>query len=308
MRKLPAVLAVTALAVVSLAGCSAGAAQTCARPAGDSTLSSLVSVSGDTGAAPQVSVSTPFHASGTSVYDQTTGDGTEVVSDSQAVVLGMTVVDGATGKTLLQFGYDDLTDVQTVSTWLEAAPGLESALMCASAGSRVIVGLDQSGLTTKAADTLGITKGGSAVFVVDLRKVYLAAADGALQFNDARGLPTVVRAATGQPGIIIPDAPAPTEPVVQVLKKGSGAVPTSTDTIRVNYTTVSWDKRDVTNTSWGSAPVPVPLSGTDQITKALASEPVGSQVMVVVPAGTSSASSGAQVIVFDILGIDGQEG
>lgn len=308
MRKLPAVLAVTALAVVSLAGCSAGSAPTCARPAGDSALSSLVTVSGDVGAAPQVSVSTPFHAEGTTVFDQTDGDGTTVVSDSQAVVLGMTVVDGKTGNTVLQFGYKDLTGIQTVATWVKAVPGLESALMCASAGSRVVVGLDQNALSTSAASTLGISDGGSAVLVVDLRKVYLSAADGAPQFNDARGMPTVVRAASGQPGIIVPDAPAPTDSVVQVLKKGTGAVPSASDTIRVNYTTVSWDKRDVTSTSWGSDPVAVPLSGTDPITQALAAQPVGSQVLVVVPAGTSSNASGAQVIVFDILGIDGQPG
>ncbi len=56
----------------------------------------------------------------------------------------------------------------------------------------------------------GLAADDNAVFVIDVVDVFLSRAEGSLQFNDAKGMPTVVRAPDGTPGVIIPDSAAPT--------------------------------------------------------------------------------------------------
>ncbi|MFT4307099.1 MAG: hypothetical protein QM604_09440 [Microbacterium sp.] len=305
MRKLPVALAAAALVTLALAGCSVGGAPTCARAASASDIGSLVSVSGEVGTQPDVSVSTPLHVSGTEVADLATGSGTTLVSDDQDVALGITILGAATGEVLIQQGYDSLDDITTVSQWASAIPGLEQALMCATEGSRIVVGLDSASLGTSTS-TLGLDADESAVAVIDVRKVYLSAADGASQYNAGFGLPVVVYAPSGQPGVIVPDVAAPSDTVVQLLKKGDGEVTSATDTVRINYTTVAWDTKTVTGTSWGDAPYQLDLSGTDTISQAVVGQTVGSQLMVILPAGSSeTGSTSAQVFIVDVLGIDG---
>ena len=55
-------------------------------------------------------------------------------------------------------------------------------------------------------------------------------------------MPTVVRAADGTPGIIVPDGTPPDEVVVEVLKKGDGEVVTGDAPVRVHYTGVTYDE------------------------------------------------------------------
>ena len=307
MRKLPAVLTAAGLVALTLTGCSATGAPSCERDVSAERLASLVDVSGAVGEQPDVTIPTPFHASGAEVSDVAVGDGTTIVSDWQDLVMGITVVDGDSGEVLIQQGYQGLDSVTTVSTWTGAIPALEDALHCATQGSRILVGLDADELGD-AGVALGVSDGASALFVIDLRKVYLAAADGADQYNAGFGLPAVVRAPDGQPGVVIPDVPAPTEPVVEVLKRGEGAVTTDADSIRINYTSVSWQTREIGGTSWGSAPYQYDLSAfTDPLTKALIGQPVGSQLLVVLPPAEGQDAD-TQVFVIDILGIDGQEG
>lgn len=292
---------------VTLTGCSSTSSPTCDREVTSDHLASLVSVSGPVGEKPEISVPTPFHVSGAEVSDLETGDGTAIVSDWQDIVMGISIVDGDTGDLLIQQGYDDLSSVTTVDSWTSALPALEDALQCATEGSRIVVGLDADELGDAGA-ALGVTDGASAVFVIDLRKVYLSAADGSDQFNSGWGLPAVVRAPDGQPGVIVPETAPPTETVVQVLKKGDGAVTTADDTIRINYTTVSWQTREVGGTSWGTEPYQYDLSAqTDPLTTALIGQSVGSQLLVVLPPA-EGADADTQVFVIDILGIDGQAG
>ena len=124
----------------------------------------------------------------------------------------------------------------------------------------------------------------------------------------------MVRAPDGRPGVIIPDGEPPADLTKQTLIKGDGPVVASDDTVRVNYTGVSWDDRSVFETTWDSQPASVDLSGTDVppgFAEALKGQTVGSQVMVVVPAdkvgdkaqGSIPAKS-TLVYVIDILGLD----
>jgi hypothetical protein len=313
VRKIPAALAVLALTAVGLVGCAASGGPACARPADpDPQTMDAITVTGDASAAPKVSVYTPFHTETTAFEDLATGDGTPITSDDQLVVLDVSLFSGTTGEPLVKTAYDGSdAAVFSVARWNETFPALGEALHCATPGTRVAVALPADGVAAEAAPSLGLTQGDSAILVVDVRKTYLAAADGADQYNDALGLPTVVRAPDGRPGIIVPDAAAPADLVAQTIKKGDGEVVTGDAPVRLAYTGVTWDQRDVFDTTWGDEPKSVTLDTMGPgFAEAITGKTVGSQILVVIPPdqvgdGSTSAPSGATLVyVVDILGID----
>lgn len=314
MRKIPALLTVLGLAALSLAGCASVGTASCERPApADAAVQSQVTVRGEEGSAPTVDIETPMHVAKQQTWETATGDGVVVTgSPSQLVRLDISLYSGADGTQVAGTGYQgDQAQPVPLSQWIQTFPDFADALACASEGSRVVVALPPKGVAEQAAASLGIPADTSLVAVVDVQKAFLTRATGSAVFNDAHGLPTVVRAADGRPGIIIPDGQAPTGVVAQTLIKGTGDVVADDATVRVNYTAVSWNDRTVNSTTWDTNPEAVTLSQSQipDISKALAGQTVGSQVLLVVPAsdeasGSGSATASAVVYVFDILGID----
>lgn len=274
----------------------------------------LVTVDGGTEDAPRVTVRVPFHASTTAFEDIERGDGAAVTDREQLVVLDVTLVNGTTGKTLVQTPYDgDLSRVFPMSNWVQTFPGFADALQCATEGSRVVIALPPGEVEAQNAANLGLKENDSAVAVVDLRKVYLPKAEGANQYNDALGMPTVVRAPDGRPGIIVPAATPPSDLVVQTLKKGDGPAVAAGDTVRAHYTGVTWDGREVFDTTWNSEPRSLALGSiVPGLAEALEGATVGSQLLVVIPPELGYgdqqqggiAANSTLVFVVDILGID----
>ena len=311
MRRIPAALAVIGLTALALVGCSANQPPTCDRVSSTGNVADLVSVTGEAGTAPDVEVSLPFRTESVEYADVTRGGGVTLIDENQGFALGFTIIDGTTGEQLIREGYDSLTAVTTIARWDNLIPGFRDALMCATDGSRIVVGLSSGDFADGVAAQIGLAEGDSAVAVLDLRQVYLSAADGADQFNESRGLPTVVRAPDGRPGVLLPDAAPPADTVVQVVKKGDGDVVAAGDTVGVNLMQVDWQNRTVTENSWGSGPARViATSGANALTDALIGQTVGSQVLIVtptdlVPPPAGTAPSGPQVFVVDVLGIQG---
>ena len=306
MRKIPAALAILGLATVGLAGCSLPGASDCSRPASDEETLDLIQVSGSTDAAPEVELYTPFHASESSFADVEHGGGdVAITSNDQLVVIDLTLFSGDTGESLVSTAYNgDLSQPVPLSQWAEPLPVLEDALQCASEGSRIAIAVGPDGIDPAAAGSVGLAEGDSAVAVVDVRKVYRPAADGALQFNSGMGLPAVVRAPDGTPGVVVPDGEAPEEVVVQTLKKGDGPVVEDDSTVRAHVLAVGWDDKEQLNSTWETAqPQSIPLSGDEAMSEILVGQTVGSQVMAVVPAEDGGTEQ-ATVFVFDILGLD----
>lgn len=305
MRKIPAALAVLGLVTVGLAGCSLPGSSDCSTTASDAELLDVVDVSGSTDAAPQVDVYTPFHTTEGSSAVAEQGDGGTVVSgDDQLVVIDFTIVSGETGEPLVGSPYSgDLTNVLSMPQITQTFPTWGDALQCASEGSRVVISMAPGDVEAEAAASIGLAEDESAVAVVDVRKVYLAAADGANQFNSATGMPTVVRTPDGRPGLIIPDGEAPTEVVVQTIKKGDGPEVTADATVRVHTLSASWDTKTQTKNTWETQPESVSPQSDPVLAEALVGQTVGSQVLVVAPAA-EGAADGATVSVIDILGID----
>lgn len=310
MLRIPAALAVVGFTALTLVGCAAASpAASCERPANDSTVLDLLEVSGDAGT-PAVVVNSPVYVSDTVFADETVGDGTTVTSDAQDVVFSVAISNGATGSAILSSG----TQVMPLSQWKTDYPGFATMMMCATEGSRIVGAIPATDLSEAAASNLGLDEGTSAVVVLDLQKVYLGAANGVPQYNDRRGMPSVVLAPNGAPGLIIPTSAPPTDLAVEVLKKGDGPVITADDSVRIHYTGVTWADREVFDSTWekGASTAVTPDGVVPGFAQALEGQTVGSQILAVIPpdlgygdqASGSIPAGSTLVFVIDILGID----
>ncbi len=314
MRKIPVALTVVALAAVGLTGCSQSAADACPRPSADPEVAKLVTVSGDQEDVPRVKVYTPLHTDELVVDDVVRGEGTPITTADQVAVVDVSVISAETGEEIVSTPYDgDLSRAFALSRWEQTFPTFGSIVECATEGSRIVAALPPGDVAPEAAQSFGMSEEDSAVLVVDVRKVFLPRADGANQFNADRGVPSVVRAPNGRPGIIVPDGAPPSELVVQTIKKGDGEAVSADAPFRAHYTGVTWADREVFQTTWDDEPASLTLDSlVPGVAEALEGATVGSQVLVVVPPDLgygdeerSGIPAGSTLVfVFDILGID----
>ncbi|HWV49361.1 MAG TPA: hypothetical protein VN035_07890 [Microbacterium sp.] len=303
MRKTSAALASLSLAVLALTGCTAAptfAGAACDRAASTSGIDDAVTVSGDVGVAPEVELFAPLHVDETAYTDVVTGEGTPLTSPQQLTVLDIALYDGTTGDQIVQTEFDgDMSRLSNIASWTQQIPGIGDVLECATPGTRMVAAIAPDDFGPEALGGFQLDEDTTVVAIIDVLDTYLARATGALQFNNARNLPTVVRAADGRPGIIVPDDAAPTEQVEQVLIKGDGEKVEKDSIAWVNYTAVGWDSKTVNGTSWDANPVSNLAETAPTVAESLVGQPVGSQLLVVVPA-TEGGEATAYVV--DILG------
>jgi hypothetical protein len=176
VRKTSAVLASLSLAALALTGCSVTASSadaSCDRDGHANGIDSAVTVTGDVGSEPEVEIFAPVRLTETSYADVVTGESTRA---------------------------------STIGSWATQSPGLADAMECATGGTRIVAGLTPEDFGEANLSGFGMGQDDIAVFVIDVVDAFLPKAEGTLQFNDAKGMPTVVRADDGTPGIIIPFA------------------------------------------------------------------------------------------------------
>jgi FKBP-type peptidyl-prolyl cis-trans isomerase 2 len=305
VRKLPALIAVTAL-LATLTACSTSTAPGsagCTAPASGNA-SSVVSATGKFGEKPKVTIPTPVNTNRTQVSTLLKGDG-QILTDGTPALIEYTIYSGTTGKVVSSSSYSDPTTPVTVGA-TKGGP-LIDALECSRVGSRIAVAVKASELDSSTTAKPTRSSGPAYIAVIDIVKAYLPKANGALQ-TGVNNMPAVVTAANGAPGVSIPDIAAPTKEKVQLVRKGSGATLTKSDTAIVQYTAVDWAAAPtVQGSTWtdGDSAVTVALGSSDipaQIRSALIGQKVGSQVLVVIPPTAASGSSTTYVYVFDVLG------
>ena len=316
MRRIPAAVAVLGLTALALVGCSApGTSSSCARVEANPQALDAVTVSGKAGGKPTVKVAAPLFVNETSFVDVTEGEGLPITSMQQDAAFELTVFDAATGDEIVGSAYDpEQPTVFPLTRWEEAFPGFAAALQCATPGTRVAMLLPGDAVADDMRANLRLAKGAPALVVLDVNRVYLAAANGAPRFNDRPGMPTVVLAPDGRPGVVIPDAAPPDELVVQVLKKGDGETVTGDAPVRIHYTGLTWADRTVFDSSWerGESTSMELASVVPGFAEALKGQTVGSQVLAVIPpdlaygdAGQGPVPGGTTLVfVIDILGTD----
>ncbi|MGN6326151.1 FKBP-type peptidyl-prolyl cis-trans isomerase [Pseudolysinimonas sp.] len=333
MRRRPALLSAltaAALVAVALAGCAPQGRGPGNQPAGctpeyaSGDASNAVTASGSIGATPKVKFPTPVVAKSSEVTVLKPGTG-RVAQKGSIVDFDVTVYNGRTGKSVAGTAYDGGTYLRAVAgkglppqSGALTRSSIADALVCAQAGSRIALTSPNSKINA------GLTGLSSAVAVIDVNAVYLGKADGVNQLPKD-GMPNVITAVDGQPGIVIQELTKPTTVRTELVKAGGGAVVTKTSRPVVMMTAWTWpassaDKPTVldqqgldtwtngTAISLDFATSPYPKA----LNTALIGQKVGSQVLVVLPPKDGFPASGAPqgvtandtlIFVVDIVGI-----
>jgi peptidylprolyl isomerase len=240
-----------------------------------------ITVSGDYGKAPKVTVKSPWAINKTQTLVLKPSDGATVKS-GQSVEVNYFGVDGRTGK---KFDDSFSRGAPVAFNLDQVVAGFKKGLVGQKQGSRVLVampgsdGYDASGGSPEA----GINVGDSLIFVVDVVGVQLSEPQGAKVAPKA-GLPTVT-GALDKPSITVPKTDPPTTLVAQPLITGKGKKIAATDTITFNYRWVAWKDGRLLEESYsqpaaGSAPLAQLLPGMQ---KGLVNQTVGSRVLLVIP-------------------------
>lgn len=297
MRKVIALTAAAGL-LLTLAGCtvSAPSGECEPIPAGDA--SKLVAVTGAFDEAPTVEFPTPLASDVLEVSVLTEGDGTRVRL-SDYVDIHYTAFNPSTGE--------KLTETAAASLVASLDSDASRLFECLPVGSRVAALLPET------------EEAQSAIFVIDIDKATTTKATGRIELP-ARGMPSVVTAPNGQPGLTILDEDPPAALKYSTLITGDGKKVSTGDQLLLQYTVVNWDSKAVVESTWDERQHPqarkltkFDASTGDGISAgsltALSGKTVGSQVLVVLPPSTWAASDiqaaeGATlVVVYDILGI-----
>jgi peptidylprolyl isomerase len=315
------IIAVAAASVLLLAGCAssndsyAGITPSCETFKGGAEIDQ-VKVTGADGQVPTVEF--PTKGDGTSQLSLIKTSQTKVVKEgsgpaftgNQLVTIEYVVVNSSSGEVLANSKFDgtdaasQVFDSASTKVFCDALTGVKE-------GSLVVFANPKS-----EADPNGTT------YVLQLNKVYLPQANGAIQPLPT-GLPSVVRAPkTGQPGLVAPSFSAPKDFQKATLIKGAGEVVKTGDSITVHYVGWVWGTEigAAFDSSWesGNGPATFTLKTGDGglipgFVKALDGETVGSQVIASMPAadgygvdGNGSSIPGGATLLFvvDILGVN----
>jgi hypothetical protein len=291
-------LVLSAGLLVTLAACSSPSTPDCTGAATSGPASDGIDVTGDFGTAPTVTFGSPVDASSVQRTVITQGDGAEA-GQGGSMLVDYSLYDAETGDLLGTTGYDG--SAQQLWTLTEKGlptPALQSALVCASAGSRVAITLPAD------ADA----QSPAYVVVADVEQTYPRAASG----GDApavAGFPSVVHDDTGRPGVTIVAGTDTSEFRSTALKvNGSGQVIEDGDTVVVQLMSVTMDGKDTATSTWengkviqvGAVATDDPAAtGSALLGNALVGAHVGDELIAVVP---GAGSTPATTVIIDILG------
>lgn len=324
VRTVSALLASTAL-LATLTACapltSDGDCEP-AIPAGESP--SYVEVEGELFTPPEVTFPTPLRTNGAERAVLVDGDG-ELIQPRQVVDFQVSLYSGVDGTLITQSAYDPTANPlrRTAGSDMDI---LAEVVQCAEVGSRIAATATIADVFGEGAldPSLGLADDDPVVLVLDVQAAYLAKATGLPQLG-ADGVPAVVTAPNGRPGITIPNEEPPTELIDHVLTLGDGAEVAEGDRVVMHYTGLDWETEAVFDSSWErGAPATFPaISFLDQpdgivpgLAEAIVGKTVGSQVVVVIPpelgypegqAPATIPAGSTMVFVVDILGIEGRD-
>ena len=287
--------AALALASPVLTGCSTPSESQHSAGAHASVDLTTVSLAGDPGSKPTITLATPFSVGQLQRKVITEGKGTAAAL-GQRVTIQYVGVNGTDGKEFAtSYGDKPLTFVLEEKNNI---PGLVEGLVGATPGTRILLAIPpDKGYGLKGLPGAGIGPTDTLVLAVDLQSVgaVLSRATGTAVAPKA-GLPTVSLAANGAPKIILPKGNPPTALAVQPLIVGKGARVQKGQQITVQYTGVLWPGGTVFDSSWqkheaatfeiGNGRV---ISGWD---RGLVGQTVGSQILLVIPPDDGYGAAG----------------
>ena len=262
-----------------------------------------VAVEGAPGEAPSLTFTLPIEVSATVARVDTPGAGA-AIEEGQLLRVHYMLLDGATGESV-----GSTWDLGTPQAFLLGDPSMPDAMNSVLAeqnvGVRFLLGVPGTP-ATDAAEATPWT-----LFVFEVVAALPGRATGTAVAPPA-GLPQVTLAEDGTPSITVGDAAEPTALVAQTLIEGTGPVVEPGQVLTVHYSGWLWDGTPFDSSWEGGAPFQTTIgagrviAGWDQ---GLVGKPVGSQVLLAVPAdlgygdsGQGSIPPGASLIfVIDIL-------
>ena len=270
-----------------------------------------IKVEGAFGEEPTTTFPTPLVGTGIETQVISAGTGGKLVGN-QRVALHFTGYNASTGKQFQgsEFGTEDYI-IQDIM--VDSIPNFCKALTGVEVGSRVAVLLDaENAHQGQGVESLAIGPDDSIVFIFDVVDAYLQRAVGETKAPVA-GLPTVILAPNGQPGIQIPVGDAPTEFERSVLIEGSGAEIAIGDTVVVHYSGWTWEGEQFDSSWENMAPTSFQVSAESVIqgfVQSLEGIKIGSQVVAVIPpelgygdtAQGSIPAGSTLIFVIDVLG------
>jgi peptidylprolyl isomerase len=229
------------------------------------------------------------------------------ITGAQSIKFDFVETDAATGTVVAHSGFEG-KDLQT--QFLKKGTNLCSALSGVREGSTVALLVPSS--------IVGNTGKGAAggIFIFKIAKVYLPHAVGD-EYSNQGGLPTVIRATTGQPTIQMPKTAAPKSLKVVTLIKGWGEKISlgHGQQVMIHYVGWNWATGVKFDSSWdNNAPMDFSFEKKQLIAGMLTGldgATVGSQLLLVIPPslGYGSQTMGSippnstLVFVVDILGV-----
>lgn len=270
-----------------------------------------VSVDGEFGAKPTIDFSGALASKVIETKVLKEGTGPAIVG-KQYVRFDYTILNGTTKANLGQSTYDATggeAQFLMTGTTVDICHGLTGV----KEGSRVAI-LIPAGMAT-ADDTDQLKKTDSVLFVIDVHKVYLQGTSSNVRATDS-GMPAVVFAPDGTPGVTMPKTAPPTELKLNTLLDGSGEVIALGDTVTLNYSGFLWESGDLFDSSWTNGKpeqFQITEGGLIQgFVKALVGAKAGSKLVAVMPPALAYGEQGngtipgnaTLVFVIEVLGID----
>lgn len=267
---------------------TAGDSATAGDAAADDPSLDAITVEGEFGESATVTFDAPFTTDETHRRVLIEGEG-EPLEAGMTVSFHTVAVNGRDGE-----AFDDSFEAdQPASITMDEnqiIPGLVRGLVGVPDGSRVLIAVTpddgfgpQGGLPDR-----GVEADDTILFVADVldASTPLTRAQGT-PVEPAEGLPTVELGEDGQPTITLPEGDPPEELVVQPLIEGEGPEVETGQTITAHYTGIIWPGGEQFDSSWdrgepSSFPIGVGsvIPGWDE---GLVGQPVGSQVLLVIP-------------------------
>jgi peptidylprolyl isomerase len=211
------------------------------------------------------------------------GDG-RMAENGSLVTFAYAAFDATSGELIDSAGFDSPYS-QVVLDGTSLVAGMEKALLCTTAGSRIVAVVPASDAFGEAGlERYGIEGEAPIVLAINLLDVAADRAQGESQ-TVMDSLPRVEVGATGEPQVTIPPRSAPDDYSATVLKLGTGDVVAEGATVTVEYLGVEWQSGRTFDSSWyRDQLVRMPTSSfLKGIGDALVGKTVGSQVLVVLP-------------------------
>lgn len=310
------VVAVASFAsALALVGCAPASTTP---PIASGPASEAIKVSANFGAQPKVDIPTPIRTEKTECSIVVEGTG-PYAQDGQQLSVDLQIYNGSSGELIEGTSFSG-SDQLSVVVGDALRPALNEGMKCARLDERMVLVIPPGGVFGEQGNPdIGVNADDSIVLVVDTHEIVRARASGTPQLS-IDGMPSVVLAPNGQPGVTVPKTAPPSKQRTAVTIKGDGPVVKSGDAVLVHYSGFLWDGNAQFDSSWTRGqPAQFVVSdasdGSGEViqgfSNAIIGQSVGSQVLTVIPPELAYGSQGSQTIppgstlvfVIDILAI-----